>query len=253
MPRAALVIGHPGHELRLHGWLVQARPLVCVLTDGSGRSGHSRLAATTAVLEAAGAQRGPIYGRLCDRAAYDAILDGDHERFVALAGELADMLVAERIDVVVGDAAEGFNPTHDVCRLVIDAAVDLAARARPRIASYEFPLDGPPDRGPIPGAIRIALDEPAFTAKLAAARRYDALADEVGAAIATHGADAFRVECLSPVVPGAHRNDGPPPFYERWGELRVEAGHYPRVLRRREHVVPLAVALARAVARGINS
>nr|MDP9120522.1 hypothetical protein [Acidobacteriota bacterium] len=28
--RAALVIGHPGHELRVHGWLERARPLVLV-------------------------------------------------------------------------------------------------------------------------------------------------------------------------------------------------------------------------------
>lgn len=253
MSRAALIIGHPGHELRIHAWLVQARPLVCVLTDGSGRSGRPRLAATTAVLQAAGARPGPIYGRLTDRAAYDAILAGDHARFVALARELADVLASERIDVAVADAAEGFNPTHDVCRLVVDAAVALAGRAHARMASYEFPLDGPPDRGPVPGAIRLALDDAAFAAKLAAARRYAALADEVGASIATYGAEAFRVECLAPATSGRPRDDAPPPFYERWGELRVQAGHYPRVLRRREHVEPLAAALARAVADGISS
>ena len=33
----ALVIGHPGHELLVHGWLEVARPIVFVFTDGSGR------------------------------------------------------------------------------------------------------------------------------------------------------------------------------------------------------------------------
>lgn len=32
--RAALVVAHPGHELRVYGWLEQARPRVFVLTDG---------------------------------------------------------------------------------------------------------------------------------------------------------------------------------------------------------------------------
>ena len=39
--RAALVVAHPGHELRVHGWLEVARPVVCVSTDGSG---HGALA-----------------------------------------------------------------------------------------------------------------------------------------------------------------------------------------------------------------
>ena len=34
--RAVLVVAHPGHELRVHGWLELARPTVCILTDGSG-------------------------------------------------------------------------------------------------------------------------------------------------------------------------------------------------------------------------
>jgi hypothetical protein len=34
--RAALVIAHPGHELRALHWLRLSRPCVFVLTDGSG-------------------------------------------------------------------------------------------------------------------------------------------------------------------------------------------------------------------------
>jgi hypothetical protein len=53
--RPALIIAHPGHELRVHHWIEKTRPLVLVLTDGSGRTTQSRLASTTRILEQAGA------------------------------------------------------------------------------------------------------------------------------------------------------------------------------------------------------
>src|SRR5262245_39398749 len=85
--RAALVVAHPGHELRIHHWLERARPLVFVLTDGSGRNESSRLASTSATLERVGATSGQLYGRFSDRELYRAILAGEADRFVALADE----------------------------------------------------------------------------------------------------------------------------------------------------------------------
>src|SRR5438876_6336532 len=68
--RAALVIAHPGHELRVHAWVELAQPLAFVLTDGSGHTGQSRLASTSRLLDQTGASSGGIYGRLTDRALY---------------------------------------------------------------------------------------------------------------------------------------------------------------------------------------
>ncbi len=79
--RAALVVAHPGHELRVHHWMERARPVVFVLTDGSGSAHSSRLASTTAVLEQAGARPGSIYGRLSDRDLYRALLDHGSQPF----------------------------------------------------------------------------------------------------------------------------------------------------------------------------
>src|SRR5262245_21413951 len=73
--RPALVIAHPGHELRIHGWLCQHRPTVFVLTDGSGRGGRSRLGTTGRVLAQAGAEPGSIFGRYPDAAVYQALLE----------------------------------------------------------------------------------------------------------------------------------------------------------------------------------
>lgn len=250
---AALVIAHPGHELRVHHWLERARPRVFVLTDGSGHTGISRLASTTAVLERAGAMPGSIYGRLSDRDLYRAILGGDVDLFAALADELAEALDQAAIEEVVGDAVEGFNPGHDVCRLWINAALRLAERGR-RIGNFEFPLEGRPEECPPEDrteAIRLELDEDALDRKLQAALAYPEMAAEVERALAHHGRAPFAVECLRPVRYGLEIGGRfeHPPYYESYGERQVAAGIYRQVLRFRDHMAPLAEGLGRSAAR----
>src|SRR5438105_9826273 len=75
--RALLVVAHPGHELRLFGWLCSARPDVLVLTDGSGHSGRSRIEATRNVLLMTGARAGAVFGEFTDRQLYAALLQAD--------------------------------------------------------------------------------------------------------------------------------------------------------------------------------
>ncbi len=260
-PAAALVVAHPGHELRVYGWMERTRPLVFVLTDGSGAASRSRLAETTALLARLGATAGSIYGRLTDRELYAALLAGRHDGLQALAAELAAALGRARVGVVAGDAAEGFNPGHDLCRLLLNAAVArLAAAGGPPIENLEFPLDAAPER-PAPGGepsretpgggCRLVLDDAALARKLAAARAYAGLGDEVERALGRYGAEAFRVERLRPVTYGldlAPRLPDPPP-YERFGAERVAAGRYREVLTFRRHMAPAAERL-RAFADG---
>jgi hypothetical protein len=243
--RAALVIAHPGHELRVHRWLELARPMVFVLTDGSGHSGRSRLAATSAVLLASGAWPGSIYGRLPDRELYRALLDGRLDLFASLAEELAEALHRESIELVAGDAVEGFNPGHDICRLLINAAVArLRANGEP-IDNRDYPLEGAP--GVLSGeeratAIRIELDAAALVRKIDAARSYPGLEDEVARTLARHGAQIFKTEWLREVRYGLDIDHllPAPPFYEVYGEQQVTAGFYHEVLRFRAHVAPVA-------------
>src|SRR5688572_24645485 len=98
--RPVLIVGHPGLELRVFGWLMTTRPEVHVLTDGSGSDGAPRIESTTALLDRAGATRGSIYGRMTDREIYAAMLAGDHARFIALAEELAGCLLRREADFV---------------------------------------------------------------------------------------------------------------------------------------------------------
>ncbi|HWN08969.1 MAG TPA: hypothetical protein VNO50_06820 [Pyrinomonadaceae bacterium] len=252
--RAALVIGHPGHELRVHGWLEVARPVVFVFTDGSGRANQSRLPSTTRILSRAGATRGSIYGRFTDANAYAAILNHEFDVFVELAEELCEAFAAERIDYVAGDAFEGYNPMHDVCRLIINAAVAAAQGLRDhRVGNLGFSLIGQPtacQQAPHADGICRRLDDVAFARKLAAAKGYVELAGEVHSALEHTSADALRVECLRPVGSAEDLSDQPP-FYESHGEKQVAAGLYTRVLRYQEHIAPLAEALRRYVERSI--
>lgn len=257
--RAALVVAHPGHELLVHGWLEVAHPRVFIFTDGSGRTGQSRLDSSTRILKQTGAKPGSIYGRLTDPAAYSAILNHEFNLFIGLAEELTAALVAEQIDFVAGDAMEGYNPMHDVCRLVINAAVTVACRSRAhRVANLEFSLIGQPGAGPESlhdGEVRLQLDEDRFARKMAAAKGYTELAGEVFAALGRSSVDAFRVEYLRPVDNngGDRRGDEEPSFYEHYGEKQVAAGHYHQVLRYTEHIAPLAEALRRHAEAAPNS
>ncbi|MDX1997993.1 MAG: hypothetical protein SF066_09765 [Thermoanaerobaculia bacterium] len=243
-----LVVAHPGHELRIHGWLCRHRPRTLVFTDGSGSKGEGRLASTAQVLAAAGVEAGAIFGRLSDQELYRLVLDGDYEAFDALAEEIAAEIVATGAVEVVADAAEGFNSGHDVCRLLVNTAVARAeARTGRPVRNLEFLLHGAPDAA-APGAEHVILDDTELERKFGAAHGYPEMAHEVAEALARFGAEPFRHEVLRPV---SYRFDlagcsDQPPFYELHGEKRVAAGIYSRVLRFREHLEPLARHLEQA-------
>ena len=243
----ALVVAHPGHELRVFGWMERVRPTVFVLTDGSGSTAQPRLDATARLLDASGASRGSIFGRFTDRALYAALIDGRTDCLLDAVFELADALRGCRTEVVAGDAAEGYNPGHDVCRFVLDAAVRLAADGVTPLRNLEFSLVDAPGAAPL-GATdveRVALDAPALARKLAAAAAYEELRIEVDQAIARFGTVAFAHEVLTPARTAAAVRawDDEPPFYERHGQRRVSEGVYGQALTWADHVRPACEAL----------
>jgi hypothetical protein len=280
MPRilSALIVAHPGHEIRLHGWLEQTRPLVLILTDGTGRDSPARIGAAARYLDSIDVPAGALFGRYTDQAIYEALLSRDFARFVALVDELAELLVHTQTGFVVGDAVEGYNSTHDVFRFVLDAAVAIAARKRGcTIAQYDFPIVRAPAHCPPEaraGAVWLDLSDEVLARKLAAARRYyPELVTEILTAFArTHDSpmrrfldlnaqagaanerrclEQFRVECLRPVSAAASEPRAQP-FYELQGERQRAAGHYRQVIRYREHIRPLAERLAAHAAAKID-
>jgi hypothetical protein len=251
---AALIVGHPGHELRVYRWLELAQPTVYVLTDGSGHTGRSRLPSTRNVLDAAGATAGAFFGGFSDADVYAAMLAGDRAWLCRVVHTLADALLRTEVDYVVADALEGFNPSHDLCRFLVNAAVALAQKSGGRpLRNYDFLLEGSPSACPEhlrADAVTLELTDEDLARKLAAARGYPELRDETDVALARFGASAFRTECLRPVIDarqGLETMEQEPPYYERYGERQVAAGHYDHVIRYRAHIQPLMQALWRDI------
>jgi hypothetical protein len=247
--RAALVVAHPGHELTVYHWVERHRPLFFSLTDGSGGSAASRIASTSHLLKQLGAPTGRIYGRYPDRDVYRLLLDRRLDVFVGLAKELAAALAEAGVECVTGDAAEGFNPVHDVCRFLVDSAVAMVRRETGRaVQNYDFALDTAP--GSCPATVRaealwLRLDEAAMERKLEAARAYPEMREEIEAAIQRFGRQAFAVECLRPAATRSvmARFESEAPVYERSGQIRVSEGRYHEIIRYREHVRPVCAAL----------
>jgi hypothetical protein len=239
LQRWMLVVAHPGHELRVLDFVGRTRPVVAVLTDGSASIGRSRLPQTTALLDEVGATRSTVYGRFTDRDAYARLMNGDSAAFVEAARDLSATIEAHHITAIATDAAEGYNPVHDVCRVLAEAAAGLIEPIAP--ALFEFDLVGHPDAGG--DGIRLHLDEPAFARKLDAIRRYTELAGEAEAAFDRHGVDAFRTEFLRPARTRSLAPVSEIPYYERVGDERVQQGRYSHVLRYGAHVRPVMEAL----------
>ncbi|SFU57950.1 hypothetical protein [Nitrosospira multiformis] len=271
--RSLLVIAHPGHELRLYGWIGQAKPLVCILTDGSGSDDKPRLASTLNILQELGAEIGPVCGEFIDRQIYQKMLQGEYDMFDALCERLAAVIAARDIRTVVSDGIEGYNPTHDLCEVLVRTAVAItndvtnivrAADGKEYLVQhYTIPLMGDPRPTAQPTLCRaetknpvsqrceqhvIELNERELAHKLETMREYarragGILQQEVEDAFRSYGEDAFAREYLYvAAVPGKEPERTflqQKPFYERRGEQRMAEGRYRDVIRFHEHVLPI--------------
>ena len=248
----AVIVAHPGHELMAYRWMELHQPLYFCLTDGSGGAQRSRLGSTGRVLAQLGARAGSIFGPYSDKAVYGLLLDQRVDVFVSLARELATALIEAEVESVAGDAVEGFNPVHDVCRFVIDGAVALVQRETGRVLrNCDFVLDSDPNACPEPWrstATWLDLSGDELDRKLDAALGYRELREELQAKLTHYGKAAFGRECLRPVTTRAmiDKFEQELPAYERYGEQRVREGRYHHVVRYRSHVWPVLAAIEEA-------
>lgn len=248
-PNVALIIGHPGHELRVHRFMEIYQPVVFVLTDGSGSAGWSRVHNTLKIIKNTGCGAGAIMGRFTDKEIYQHIFQKDIGVFRTLAHELASAMAALQIEMVAGDSNEGFSPTHDLCRYLINAAVKIYSKQSGKhLPNYEFYLEAAPHKFPEEKKdelISIQLNDDEFERKYQAARQYPELAFELNRFLEKFGKRPFQTEYLWPAVlcgnPVGWK--GALPDYEITGRQRVVNEVYDAVITYQDHMLPLAKQL----------
>jgi hypothetical protein len=246
--KPAFLAGHPGHELKVFGWIAEYKPRVYVITEGSGRQDVSRLSSTDHLLAGLDVEKDQVFGWISDRDLYRATLARNTGWFLALLDRITESFIVNCVDLVVGDAMEGFNPAHDLCRTLVDASVEAVCRKTGRrIPNYKFCLtEWERSRREHHGAecSHFILDNETLYKKIEAAEKYAELKDEVHEAISIRGREYFRVECLKTVSePFCQVDYSGTPEYEIRGEQRVAEGAYPTVIRFEQHVLPIAAAI----------
>jgi hypothetical protein len=180
------------------------------------------------------------------------LLDHDTAQFVAIRDRIAAELIDGSIDCVAGDAMEGFNPVHDVCRALIDGAINVVReRTRRDLVNLEFSVDPLTDAPIAATPLIVPLDEEAIERKIAAALDYPEMRGEVQQLLERFGRNAFAEERLreSHTPEMLERFASTPPKYEEYGAMRVGEGRYSEVIRFAEHVLPVAIAVGAATAR----
>lgn len=194
----ALCIAHPGHELRLHGFLEQACPFVFILTDGSHRTGHDMIMDSIRVIDKA-----TKYGKkitigflkseaskkifklrnrnapegeqhLKDSQIYSEILNqytGILEFFIL--DTMVKNLIRYNIDYLVSDSSEGTNICHEIMSIMSDIAIKKVKKQTGKeIIKYDFTIDNPYNEKLSDDCIHIKLDEAAVNRKLDSLVKY---------------------------------------------------------------------------------
>ncbi|PSL47348.1 hypothetical protein CLV51_102194 [Chitinophaga niastensis] len=236
----ALIIAHPGHELRVFRFIELYKPRVYVLTDGAGSSGDSRLYNTIAILEKCGASISSIMGHYSDREIYRIMLEKDYLSLTTLVQKILLDFEEHNIQMVVGDAIEGYNPTHDLCRYLINLIVSLKeVNDGVGLSNFDFLLDGVMSEEE--GDLVIQLDNADFERKQRAAEGYTELSKELESTIQKYGNSPFMVESLRKVQqPHTFSSWGEGvPFYEQYAREKVSKGVYDKAISFQEHLLPL--------------
>lgn len=236
--RAALVVAHPAHEIRIFHWLSRVRPHTYILTQGS-RSGadSTRRHASECLIEAQGATIAKTWGGVWDRDLYGMLLNGEYTLMQRWADELAADFIARDIDLVVADNWQHYNVAHDLTYALAYLATERARQVLGReitLVTYPVvPAAMTPGAPSAPIAADVRLPDNAAVAKTAAIAQVPGIASESADIDANEGIDAYLFETFhhALLLDELLQTPREKPLYEVFGEQRVRAGIYTEIVR----------------------
>ncbi|MFD2564819.1 hypothetical protein [Aquimarina rubra] len=245
--KTLLFIGHPGHELLAYKFLNIYKPDVIFLTKGSGSNDEPRIQQSIDLIESLGLKAYYPFEPFTDRQIYDLILSNSTDPFLSVKSAIKEFIISHNIEMIVGDALEGFNPSHDLCRYLINATV-IGLEDKVKIRNYDFfQEDVRKNRSSSkkPEDITIELDDTELQNKMTASLNYPEIKLEVDKFVQHYGTDFFSVEYFRKVSdPFKVKSWNTEfPYYEEFGRKRIKEGTYSQLISFSEHIEPLAKTL----------
>ena len=245
--KTLLFVGHPGHELLAYSFLKRYKPSVVFLTKGSGNDNKSRLNQSINLVNSLGLEVYFPFEPITDRQIYNLILSNSVDFFLNIKNELKNFILDNNIEAVFGDALEGFNPSHDLCRYLTNSVV-MSLQSKVLINNYDFLLDNVIKNitsEKREDDIVLKLNKEKFEEKVLACDNYPELKTEVDRFSAKYGRDLFSTEFFRKINnPKQIKNwDTKHPYYEEFGKKRVIEGVYNQIISFENHMKPLAQIL----------
>lgn len=183
--KGALSVAHAGHELRLHGFIEQAKPYIFILTDGSSataptRMGYSQLYVSNIFPEQKDSFMTFALANLSKEEKYikesqliQEVLAGSTGFCELYAGEMAQIMIEKKIDYIVCDASEDADVIHEICVILTDLAIKLVEKmTRKKIMRYEYAVTKPYNHDLTEDCIHIELDAPMAQRKIEELSKY---------------------------------------------------------------------------------
>lgn len=173
----ALSIAHPGHELRLHGFLEKVKPFVFIMCDNTpeGEKNSKMFASAGLIKDTTGrftniksvkinqSKRFLHYYDIIDefKPSFPTIIPKNKNSFSEVYIQfLIEQFIEKKIDYVVAGIIENKHTLHDACRKMTETAIKrIKHKTKKEIILYEFNIDNPIDYNMNGNSIKIELDK----------------------------------------------------------------------------------------------
>lgn len=252
----AMVLAHGNHELFAAGLIQQFQPDILYITRGRRPEDERTEEQARSVLKALEFGSKVTFLPVRETDIYGRLLARDAEWFATLRNHVAAWLYQVGADAVITDAFEWYNSVHDLCSLLVDAALETSPLlSAQKVQRYDLPLAFQTivqydesefvDTG-IPHH-RYTLDAEESRSKRDIIQKVIVSDQNVREVVSTWTAKRYEQEIYQP-VPSTRDYGVVPPrnqwvTYDDYGKENVARGRYPQAITFQEHYAPIAVAL----------
>lgn len=252
----AMVLAHGNHELFAAGLIQQFQPDILYISRGRHPEDERTEQQARSVLKALEFGSKVTFLPVRETDIYGRLLARDAEWFATLRDHVAAWLYQVGADAVITDAFEWYNSIHDLCSLLVDAALETSPLLSAQtVQRYDLPL-----------AFQtiVQYDESKFVGTGIPPHCYTLGAEEmrtkwdiiqkvivddqnVRDVVSTWTAKRYEQEIYQSVP--SIRDYGVAPPRNQWvtyddhGKANVARGRYPQAITFQEHYAPIAEAL----------